>query len=229
MNVLYAATRNLYPYLKGAIRSLLDHNKVTKLYVFAEDDALPFEIPCKHEVINVSGQQYFKPDGPNMNSVFTYMAMMRVCAPDLIKANKVIWLDVDTVVCDSLKPLWDIDLKGKWIAWCPERFGTYKPFGPMYYNSGVCVLNLAQMKKDKVTETAVEMLNRMKLWCTDQDAMNILTSPDKMVEIDVRYNESFCCGQTQNPAVVHYAGHQDWYENKAIFRWEYLAKYQDQE
>ena len=225
MYVLYGATRKLYPQLKGAIRSLLDHNKVTKLFVYAEDDELPFEIPCKHEVINVSGQTYFKPDGPNMSSIFTYMAMMRICSPDLLKVNKVIWLDVDTIVCDSLEPIWKIDLKDKYIAWCPERFGTYRPFGPMYYNAGVCVLNLAQMRKDKVVETAVEMLNTQKFFCTDQCVMNLLALPDKSADIDVRYNESFCCGETTNPAVVHYAGTVNWFENRNIHRWEYLAKY----
>ena len=226
MRVLYAATRNLYPYLQGAIRSLLDHNEVTKLYIFAEDDELPYEIPCDHKIINVSGQKYFKPDGPNMNSIFTYMAMMRICAPELIRANKVIWLDVDTIVCDSLEPLWDIDMTGKWIAWCPERFNNYRPYGPMYYNIGVCVMNLAQMRKDNVTKIAVDLLNTEKFWCTDQCVMNRITPNDKMVEIDIRYNESFCCGYTDNPAIVHYAGVRRWYEGNNVYRWEYRKKYE---
>ena len=226
MNVIYGATRNLYPYLQGAIRSLLDHNKVSMLYILAEDDSLPFEIPCKHRVINVSCQEYFKPDGPNMSSIFTYMAMMRICTPEILKANKVIWLDVDTIVCDSLEPLWNIDLTGKWIAWCPEKLGTYRPYGPMYYNIGICVLNLQQMRKDGVTETAVELLNKDRYWCTDQCVMNMITPSEKMVEIDVRYNESFCCGYTDNPAVIHYAGIKNWYENDGMYRAEYRKKYE---
>lgn len=226
MNVLYAATRNLYPFLKGAIRSLLDHNKVTKLYILAEDDELPFEIPCKHEIINVSGQKYFKKDGPNMDSIFTYMAMMRICTPNLLKVNKIMCLDVDTIVCDDLTELWQTDLTGKWVAWCPERFGVYRPFGgTMYYNIGVCVLNLKQMRLDHVTETAVKILNEQKLWCTDQDAMNLLAVPDKCVEIPVRFNECSFCGTTDHPAVVHYAGIPDWFERANIPRWEYRAKY----
>ena len=225
MNVLYAATRNLYPYLKGAIKSLLAHNTVKKLYIFAEDDKLPFEIPCDHKIINVSEQKYFPPDGPNMDSIFTYMAMMRICAPDLLRVAKVIWLDVDTIVCDSLEPLWEIPLDGKWIAWCPERFNSYRPYGPMYYNIGVCVMNLSQMRKDKVTQRAVEELNREKFWCTDQCVMNKITPPEKMAEIPIRYNECFCCGTTNDPAIVHYAGIRRWYDNHNIFRWEYAAKY----
>jgi lipopolysaccharide biosynthesis glycosyltransferase len=226
MNVLYAATRNLYPYLKGAIQSLLDHNNVTKLFVFAEDDELPFKIPCKHEVINVSNQTYFPPNNPNNRSIFTYMAMMRICAPEILKVNKVIWLDVDTIVCDSIEELWNTDMKGKWVAWCREWTGNYKPFGNApYYNIGVCVLNLSQMRKDNVTQTAVAELNRQRYWCTDQDVMNLITPSDKMVDIPVRFNESFCCGYTDHPAVVHYAGIPNWYERTDMKRVEYLNKY----
>ena len=226
MIVLYAATRNLYPYLKGAIRSLLDHNEVSKLYIFAEDDDLPFEIACEHEVIDVSGQKYFPPDSPNMKSIFTYMAMMRICSPELLNEDKIIWLDVDTIVCDSLQPLWEIPLDDKWIAWCREWCGSHKPFGNApYYNIGICVLNLEQMRKDNVTRTCVDELNRQRYWCTDQDVMNLITPKEKMVDIPVRFNESFCCGYTENPAVVHYAGIPNWYERTNMNRIEYLDKY----
>ena len=225
MNVYYGATRNLYPYLQGAIRSLLDHNRNVKLYICAEDDELPFEIPCEHRIINVAEQTWFGPDCPNRASQFTYMAMMRVCLPELIKAEKIITLDVDTIVCDSLEPLWNTDVAGKWVAMCPEHRGRFKPFGPLYYNFGVALLNLKQMRKDNVQEMAVAVLNKIRLPYTDQCVMNLLAVPDRTVDIDVRFNESFCCGYTDNPAIVHYAGVPDWYENRTIFRWEYLAKY----
>ena len=225
MNVIYSASRNLYPYLKWSIRSLLDHNKVSMIYVLAEDDELPFEIPCRHRIINVSGQNYFGADCPNISTQFTYMAMLRVCTPELIKAAKVIQLDVDTIICDSLEPLWKTDLTGKWVGWCPELLGVYRPYGPMYYNFGVAVLNLSQMRKDNATAKLVHMLNSGYYRFIDQDAMNLLALPDKSVDIDVRFNESFCCGHTDNPAIVHYAGYPDWFENRTMFRWEYLARY----
>lgn len=225
MNVMYAATRNLYTPLKGAIKSLLDHNKVTKLYILAEDDELPYDIPCKHEVINVSNQTYFPGTCVNLNQRFTYMALMRVCAPELIRAKKLITLDVDTIVCDSLCPIWETDLTGKWIAWCNEKKGWFKPFGDKYYNFGVTVMNLDLMRKDGVTPTLVQMLNEIKLWFPEQDAMNYLAGERMSVDLDTRFNEAFCTGYTDKPAIVHFAGQPDWYENRAIFRWEYLARY----
>lgn len=225
MNVFYGATRNLYPYLKWSICSLLEHNENVKIFVFAEDDRIPLEIPCEHKVINVSGQKYFGQDCPNINSQFTYMAMMRVCLPEILKVDKLISLDVDTVICDSLEPLWNVDLTGKWVGWCKEYLGQYKPFGSSYYNCGVSVLNLEQMRQDHYTEAAVDLLNRNRFPYTDQCVMNLLAVPDKTVDIDVRYNESFCCGSTDKPAIVHYAGVSNWYENRTMPRHEFLDKY----
>ena len=227
MNIAYSMTRNLYPYFMPSLTSLLEHNSPRKVYIFAEDDELPYELPKCCEVINVSGQTYFPDDNANAKSVFTYMAMIRVAYAELLpRVSKLIQLDVDTIICDSLKPLWDIDIKGKWLAACPEYQGSYNPWmKDKYYNIGVCVWNLTQVRKDKIIPDLVKMLNTTKLWCVEQDALNYYAVPDKIVDFPVRYNESFCCGYTSDPAVVHYAGRPDWYENRAMFRWEYLAKY----
>lgn len=228
MNICYSLSRNLYPYLEGAIRSVLDHNRDVKIYVLAEDDELPFVIPCEHEIINVSGQTYFPPENQNCRSQFTYMAMLRVATPELIPEDRVIQLDIDTICCDSLQPIWDIDLNGKWIAWCPEYLGQYRPFGPKYYNFGVAVLNLQQLRQDNAPAFMVRELNRFLYNFLDQDVMNRFAVPDKTVDMPVRFNESFCCGITEHPAIVHYAGYPDWFRNPATPRWEYLAKYRDE-
>ena len=131
LKVVYSGTRNLYPAMRGAVLSLLEHNPDAKVYIFAEDDELPWTPPCDHDILNVSGQTWFSPDNPNMRSQFTYMAMMRVCTADLIPDDRVLQLDVDTIVCGSLRDLWETDLGGKWIGWCPERLSTFRPYGQM--------------------------------------------------------------------------------------------------
>ena len=224
MVIVYALTRNLYPYLHASMNSLLEHNSPEKIYVLAEDDELDLPEIC--EVINVSGQTIFDKDGPNSKTIYTYMAMMRLLYVDLIPEDRVIQLDIDTIVCDSLEPLWEMDLEDKWFAACPEYKTTYNPFDKeMYYNIGVCVFNLAQMRKDKIVPKMVELLNTRMLPCIEQDALNYYGVPEKVKKIPVRYNESFCCGETSNPAVVHYAGIPNWYGEPFIHRAEYLARY----
>ena len=226
MKVIYSGTRNLYPAMKGAITSLLKFNPDAQVYVMAEDDTLPFDIPG--EVINVSRQEYFPAHGANMKSPFSYMALMRVCTPELIPDERVIQLDVDTIVNDSLEPIWEIDLEGRWLAWCEEQYGWYKPFGNKYYNFGVAVLNLEQMRKDHATRFLVSDLNWNYYRYVDQDAMNRYAVPGKTVDLPVRYNECFCCGYTEHPAVVHYAGYPDWYTNNAMPRWWFRDKYKEE-
>lgn len=227
MNVVYSGTRNLYRPLQGAIRSLAEFNPDVKIYVMAEDDDLPFTIPVEHEIINMSGQTCFTSSCPNSRSQFTYMSMLRVRTAEIIPIDKVIQLDVDTIVCDSLKELWETDLDGKWLGWCPEYLGAYNPFGKRYYNFGVAVMNLQQMRTDGVPKLLTNELNSRFYQYTDQDVMNKYAVPDKCVDIPVRFNECFCCGYTDSPAIVHYAGFGDWYESKSLFRSEYKEKWKE--
>lgn len=228
MIVSYASSPTFYPLLKASITSLLEHNDVTKLYILAQEDELPFEIPCNHQVINVSYQTYFPPYGANMrNNIFTYLAMIRSCLPDLIEEDKVISLDSDLIVCDSLEPIWQIDLTGKWLAWCPEYLGNWNPWQhEHYYNFGVVVMNLAQMRKDNAVETVVNDLNTNWYGFPEQDMFNKIAVPDLSVEIPERFNECFATGQSDHPAIVHYAGYGDLRKKtKMLPRREYLEKY----
>ena len=153
------------------------------------------------------------------------MAMLRVCTADIIPEDKVIQLDIDTIVCDSLEPIWNVDLADKWIAWVQEYKGHWNPYSRPYYNFGVAVLNLEQMRKDKAPSMLVNELNTKIYPFIDQDVMNLFAVPNKSVDLPVRYNECFCCGVTDDPAIVHYAGEPLWYQEK-VQRWEYRAKYE---
>ena len=205
MNVLYTASRSDYPALAGAIRSLLDHNPGAKVTVFAEDDALPFPAPAaKVEVVNVAGQEILPGAG---------MDLMRFAAAELLSARKMLYLDVDTVVCGSLDALWATDLRGRWLAWVPELRGGRG-------NAGVLLMNLTQWRKDDVTGifAAAEALGA-------QELLNALAPAAKTVELPVRFNECERCGRTDRPAIVHFEGHPDWATSCAIPRWELRAKY----
>ena len=224
MNIVYAVTRDYYPKLIPSITSLLEHNPKAVIYVLAEDDSI--NIPFNVKVINVSGQEFFPETGVNYHNAFTYINLLKVCYGSLLKVSKVIHLDVDTIICDSLEPIWKTDVSGKWVAAVPEHLGRYKPFGPVYYNMGIALLNLQQMRKDGIEEDMVAYLNMVPQPYADQDAWNKYgLEQDKFVELPVRYNENFACGFTDDPAIVHYCGITKWWGNKSMNRWEYLDKY----
>ena len=128
MQVVISGSRNLYPYFPVLYESLFAHDKDVTLWIMAEDDKLPYEVPDNVRVVNVSGQTIFREDGPNSRSPFTYLAMIRAAypllfnggsyggMPKLPKLDRVISLDCDIVCCDTLKPIWDADLTDKWFG-----------------------------------------------------------------------------------------------------------------
>ena len=209
MNVVYAVTRNFYDKILPSIYSLREHNPDVKIYVIAEDDSVGIPV----EVINISDQKFFTEDNVNYFNRYTYINLLKVCYPSLLPCDKVLHLDADTIVCDSLEQFWETDLTDKWVAAVDEVRGNYHPFGVHYYNMGVALINLDQMRKDKVEPIMVDYLNSKRQPWADQDAWNeIGLKWRKFVEVDVRYNENFATGQTDNPAIVHYCGIQKWYE-----------------
>lgn len=235
MIVFFTASRNLYPHLKPPIRSLLEHNPGTeKIYVICEDDDLGWETPDQVECINVSGQNTFPNNGPNYRTAFSHVTLMRACIADLVPetVEKIIQLDADVIIADSLQPLWDIDLADKWIAACAENEKcsqlAFRDLSDKYFNVGVAVLNLKQIRADRVTGMLVNYLNTAQVPWIDQDAWNLFgLKHKKIIEIkEKRFNECFVVGYTEDPAVVHYCAVQRWWENdRKCFRHEYWEKY----
>ena len=230
MNIVYAITRNYYHKILPSLRSLAEHEPKAKVYILAEDDALPFDTPQKVTVINISDQHQFD-HGVNIGNRFGgYINLLKVYYPKYLpKLNKVIHLDVDTIVCDSLADLWNINVTGKWIAAVPEYQAVHsqlKLYGDIYYNAGVMLINLAQMRKDNISDTMAKFLNEVPQPFADQDAWNKYgIEQDKAVAFPIRYNENVMTGTTDNPAIVHYCSIGDWYENRTIPRREYLDKW----
>ena len=148
---VYSGTRNLYQPMTTAAKSLLFNSSVEKIYFLIEDDEFPKKLPPQIETLNVSDQSFFPKHSANYKTPFSYMALLRVCYtklfPDL---DKILQLDVDTVVVDNIDELWEIDLTDKYFAAVEEYLSTYKPFGKKYYNIGVAMFNLDQIREDNI-------------------------------------------------------------------------------
>lgn len=227
MNIVYALTRNVYEWLLPSIRSLAEHNPKARVFILSEDDEMPFDLPIEAEVINVSGQKFFPEIGAHRKEAFGgYINHLKVCYASLLPVNKVIHLDIDTIICDSLEGLWKTDVSGKWFAAVPEAQTWYRPFGDTYYNMGVALFNLAQMRKDGIQKDMTEFLLNTNQPFADQNAWNKFGyEQGKAARLDLRYNESRVTGRTDNPAIVHYCSIPDWWTNTKMERREYLDKY----
>lgn len=219
---VYTGTRNLYGEMVAAVKSLLKNSTVERVYLLIEDDEFPYPLPECVETINIAEEtrRTFPPEGPNAGTQFKPLCMMRaVCARVLPESlERVLQLDVDTIVLDDLQELWDMNLTGKWFAAVPEHLGKFRPYGPKYYNLGVAMLNLREIRESGVDKRLAELLNEEELPYIDQDAWNKL-GMERAAELPVRFNECFCTGHTEHPAIFHYAGILHWHHEPLVERY----------
>ena len=220
MIVGYYLTGNVLQWLEPSLKSLLEYNRPEKVYLFTDTDTQIDGV----EVINIAEQTYIKRSSPNWSSMFSWIVMARVCTAKFIQEDRILQLDADTIICDSLEELWNTDLEGKWFGAVNEDLGRYRPYGDKYINAGVMLLNLKQIREDHIDDVLIDMVNNRHYLYVEQDAWNQVKA-DKYVELPTRYNESFCCGFTDDPAIVHYAGIRDWFTNPNIPRVEYLNRW----
>lgn len=226
MNIVYAMTHHVYEQILPSLRSLAEHHPDARVFILAEDDSLPFELPIPAEIINISGQTWFPEDGVNYNTYFKYINLLKVRYPSILPVDKVIHLDIDTIVWDDLTEMWETDLEGKWFAAVPECQTWHRPFGEEYWNMGVAVINLEQMRKDGIEQTMQDLLNNGKLPFADQEAWNIVAhGTGKAADLPVRFNEGIPMGYTKNPAIIHFCGIKDWWTNRRMIRVECLDRY----
>lgn len=230
--VVYAGTPNLYEQMVWAAKSLVAHTEVDGIYFLIEDDDFPYELPDFVHCINVKEYEdsTFPPHSANCKTHFTKMALVRVCYCELMPdIDKVLQLDVDTIVLDDISELWDIDLTDKWFAAAHEAYSGYDPYhSGHYHNVGVCMFNLEQMRRDNAQEQLVNWINTVKANCVEQDALNYVGAMrGKAADIPMRFNENRAVGYTDDPAIQHYLGYMDWLTNPHLPRREYLKLYRD--
>lgn len=228
----YSGTRNLYEPMVWAAKSLLANSSVDKIHLLIEDDEFPYELPDGiFEIYNVSDyvNRVFPDNGANAKSHFTKMAMVRICYCELLPDVEVILqLDPDTICLDNIDEIWNTDLTGKWFAACAEYLSGYNPYyAAKYFNVGVCLFNLEQMREDNAQAALVHRINAHKMNCVEQDALNKYAGVHRIAELPTRFNENRACGYTDNPAIQHFVGYMDWLTNPNLPRREYLKLYRD--
>lgn len=220
MKIVYACTKSWYQYLLVTLYSLLKYNEVEKLYIFLEDDTLNLDVLKKMYkntefiVINYENilENYIPKNHINVTNKFTSAALVRLFLPDLLpEEDKVIYIDVDTIVVDDFSELWNIDITNYLIAGVKD-LGLLNQLDYLdlmnlpddtYINSGVLIMNLGRMRKEKITSKFTTFVNRKKYRFPDQDALNKICYK-KILMIDSKYNSSRFTGFPDDMKIVHY-------------------------
>ena len=208
---VYSGTRNLYNLMIPAVKSLLMHSDVDKVFLLIEDDEFPVKLPKEVECINVSGQTFFKPDSPNMKSYFTYMSMLRAALPLLFPdLNIILSLDVDTIVEQDVSDIWDISLGDEYyFSAAHEVQRSSENLSIVYANIGVCLFNLKKLREDKMVDRIIEELNTNAHPWVEQDCFNEFCQ-GHIHDMPSEYNVTHFTVLTDNPKIIHYAGMKKW-------------------
>lgn len=219
---VYSGTKNVYQELLTAAKSLLEHSDVEKIYFLIEDDIFPYELPKEIECINISNQVYFDKNGPNYDNVCTYMVLLRAAYSKIFpNLDRILSIDMDTIVNENISDLWDLDLTNYYIA-AVEETELSEEEGS-YFNMGVAMLNLKKIREDKKDDEMIEAINTYWYRYKEQDCFNEFFRGHALI-LPSDYN---CCMQAAEPQrekITHFAGlykldkypHFNYYRNLSV-------------
>lgn len=183
---------------------------------------------------------YFQPEHLKSYYYFSKVAMYRLLIPYLIKTDRAIYMDIDTVIFDNIKKLWDeeIDYIGAVIDPCSIfHRNRLKIKANKYYNSGVILFNSKKIR-EKIPDYKEKILQAQKdyiLDLKDQDIFNIvfnghITTLDYKYNIDVHnLKEKEESKETskakdkaiENPIIAHCMGEDKWWNYQGLKFGEY--------
>ena len=125
-------------------------------------------------------------------AAFYRLNMHRLLPADV---ERVIYIDSDTIVVDSLLKLWNIDIGSKPIAACADGGGLTQstrmglPLSHNYFNSGVLIFNLAELRKSNELDGALDLYRTREkdIAFQDQDILNIMFC-DRTYMLPLKWN-----------------------------------------
>lgn len=203
---VYCGTEAVYQDMEMSAKSLYANSDVDEIHLLAETDHWPNQLPDYVKVRNVANQQYFKPDGPNMKSAYSYMAMMRAAlAFEFPDVPVILSLDCDIVVEQDCSDLWETQLGDCYFSATPEHHRTSEN-GFLYTNTGVALYNLDALRKSGKAAEVISVLNRRRYNWVEQDVFNYLCQ-GYIHEMDGKYNFNYWTTMFRGDVVIrHFAG-----------------------
>ena len=207
---VYFSTPNFYRMMCNSAKSMLSHTPMDKIFFMIDEDTLPSsfgKLPSCIECVNVSGQQYFPHDGPNYQSAFSHMILLRVVLPLILpEIDTILSIDADTLIQDDISEIWQADISDRYFAAVRELPHLHKG---TYYNIGVAIMNLQLMREGNIPERATQMLNAKRYCLPEQDVLNELCR-DHIRTLPARYNYAKkVTAQSPGCVIRHYLGRYD--------------------
>lgn len=216
MIICYNCTRNWYIHLVTELYALFKHNKVKKVYLFIEDDNIPYITDKRVEFINVNSlPEYITQESPNYNTRYSKLSYLRCYFSKILKEDKILYLDADTLVVDNIEDLWNTDFEDNVLVGVHEggewnkHLWTYG-LDDTYINSGVLLMNLKALREEKLDDSMIYLLNNNRYAFPDQDVINLVCR-NRIKHVSNVYNSSETTGIVDNAKIIHYIrGNKGW-------------------
>jgi lipopolysaccharide biosynthesis glycosyltransferase len=193
LHVSCAADDAYAPHAAATLHSVLAHrgSLAVHVHLLADERLGPDRRGALRDMVeSMGGRIDFLDAPPEIDPLpsserFTSAIWHRIFLPDLLPAlDRVLYLDADVIACADLAPLWEIDLADHWLAAVTNVFQPNHRRRPRnlglesrrdYFNSGVLLMNLAQMRRDGKTAELLELVaaRGAEFEWPDQDALNI--------------------------------------------------------
>ena len=239
IRVLFCCDPAFYQHLAVALVSMLENDRGSQFDVHLATSATDARLEARlqrsiagygsvaltiHRVCLDSYAHFF------VSSHITLESYLRILAADLLgdDIGKILYLDCDLVVLDSLRELWETDIGGHSLAAAPDLYGGFRrealgmPAESAYVNAGVLLLNLARWRRERIAERLARFIeDHGELTFHDQDAINAVLHGSIRL-LNRRWNvqaqmfratrravgDAFAAIREacRNPAIVHYAG-----------------------
>ncbi|MBE6463068.1 MAG: glycosyltransferase family 8 protein [Alphaproteobacteria bacterium] len=252
INIAYMVDNNYVPYMITSMHSAIKNkNKesVYNFYIIAENfssENIEKIKKIKENNVNIEiiPARQKTLDYSHLGRFASFkIAMQKIFIPDYLEdVDKVLYLDADTLIQKDLNKIYSTNMGDAYIGATKDGLMYQFPehiteigldWRKFYFNSGVMLLNLKDMRKDAIIEKSITYFNTHYEVFGDQDILNVVVN-DKVIPISYRYN----CNSTffeekdaeflsnfynekvyqtsrenyDNAVILHFAGHKPWTE-----------------
>lgn len=188
--VVLACDNSYMDKLETTIKSICAHNKNIKFYILNEDLPIEwFRLMTKRlsylnsEILNikVSGDSFKKFNCPSTH--IKYQTYFRYLIPEYVEEDRVLYLDCDMIVTDSLDELFNMELNG-----CPVGAVVDLPTTDSGFNAGLLLIDNAYWKENHILNQLMDLtVQYHDQVYVDQGILNMLFK-DRWYKLPLTYN-----------------------------------------
>lgn len=209
MNILYSSSDS-YAFLTGiSLLSLLENNRdCQEINIYIMDNEITEKNKLKLKIVAQTYKRNISfvamPDVKKMTghdidtrrwNISTFGRLYMASAlPENV--HKVLNIDCDTIIVDSIEPLWDTDLTGKVFGGMLEcindryRRNIGMENNEPYLNGGIVFMNCDEVRKNEYEKKFTNYICKYgsSLAYLDQDVLNGVVESKKKTVLPIRYN-----------------------------------------